>query len=330
MGLNIFGKATAAAAATPETTSTAAVNADKDMHTLLAGIASSQGDLKRAQDQIVRRLDNIELAQRAMVTSQRQTTEHLHRLQSAQHQISEQATAAATDIRLHRQCLARQHIRFPHNAGSKVTGIVELLERIMTALPMRDVLFAQGVNKQFRAVVRDSKVLQRQLYIHAEPLQWTKDGLPLRINPLLSKILFQKYVIIDIDMEGKEGDDGGCRLHELAESDGVKGFGTVIEAKFKSAALTITFSDTYPTDPPQPELAFDRSTVTKSIGRDESWRQMLLTQPPVDIETEFNGKEIRGSDGIKRLGDMADEFHPLAASSTPLAVSSGRGLRVRG
>ncbi|KAK3717979.1 hypothetical protein LTR37_005405 [Vermiconidia calcicola] len=58
-------------------------------------------------------------------------------------------------------------------ASVRVLDTVELLEHILYKLPMRDLLLAQRVCKQWQAVIKDSKKLQRALFF--EPL----DGSPL-------------------------------------------------------------------------------------------------------------------------------------------------------
>ncbi|KAK5124815.1 hypothetical protein LTR85_001528 [Meristemomyces frigidus] len=293
--------ASVASSPTTATTSASVMRADKDLGALLADISSHQNDIKHAQDQILRRLDKIELSQRGLLTSQRQTTEHLHRLQSAQHQLSDQATAVAVDVRLHRQDYARQYVRFPLNAGKRVTHVAELLEHILSELPVRDVLLAQRVSKQFQTVIKGSMRLQCKLFIHAEQPNWSQEGLQIRINPLLGGVLSHKYLIID--------GETGCVSYKIPGSYTTDTC-TMIEADKKSEKLVILLADTDPGMPTcTPEV--ERLTITRSIARGESWRWMLLTQPPIDIETAFNGEEIKSGDGVRRLGDLVDVFHPV-------------------
>ena len=61
-------------------------------------------------------------------------------------------------------------------AASTVFGTYELLENILHALPTRDILLGQRVNRDWRDVVKRSHKLQRALFIMpAGPL----DGPPL-------------------------------------------------------------------------------------------------------------------------------------------------------
>lgn len=56
----------------------------------------------------------------------------------------------------------------PEEATSKVLRVPELLEHILGFLPFRDLLLAQGVNKNFRDVVSTSNTLQKKLHLIAD------------------------------------------------------------------------------------------------------------------------------------------------------------------
>lgn len=347
MGSNVFAKALAngGGASTTAKASTPNTSTDQDLRTLLEGIKSNQDDFKRAQDLVLRRLENIELNHRGILTSQRQTTEHLHRLQTAQHQlqsaqhqisdhqrqisdhqrqisnnqyhISDQVETAVTDVRLHRQDFARQHVRFPLNAGKRVTETTELLERILVELPMKDVLFALRVSRRFQEVIKGSTRLQCKLYIHAETPQWTEHSMYVRINPLLSKAISHKYMMIDGEL--------GAVIYDLAGGqDGDTYF--VMQSRMQDEQFVIKLSDTCPDAVNEyGTLSPDRRTITKSIGGSESWRWMFLTQPPIDIETVFKGRGIDRCNGIKRLGDLADEFHSHGERAYRMQAERGEG-----
>lgn len=58
-------------------------------------------------------------------------------------------------------------------ALTQVLDTVELLESILFALPTKDLIFAQRVNKHFQGVIKQSKKLERALFfepVNAAPL----------------------------------------------------------------------------------------------------------------------------------------------------------------
>ena len=65
---------------------------------------------------------------------------------------------------------------FTKAARTKVLNTNELLEHILLHLPLRQLLFAQRVNKRFRATIRDTPRIKQALFIDpssTERVQWT-------------------------------------------------------------------------------------------------------------------------------------------------------------
>jgi hypothetical protein len=75
-------------------------------------------------------------------------------------------------------------------AAEKVLCLVELLELILLDLPMRDLLLAQRVCRQWRACIRSSSRLKQKLFLetpHPCPRPDTETDLKVEINPLLQE-----------------------------------------------------------------------------------------------------------------------------------------------
>ena len=75
----------------------------------------------------------------------------------------------------------------PTTATTKVFDVAELLEHILSHLPMKDILLAQRVSKQFRHAIKNSLTLQRKLFYLPSKTE-NEDRLP-KVNPFLEKLL---------------------------------------------------------------------------------------------------------------------------------------------
>ena len=90
-------------------------------------------------------------------------------------------------------------------AATAVFDTFELLESILYELPMRDLLLAQRVNKQCRAIIQSSKKLQRALFFvpveggsmslhlrdwtHSQQSTWLWKGAKTKSKPLCNPLL---------------------------------------------------------------------------------------------------------------------------------------------
>ena len=71
------------------------------------------------------------------------------------------------------------------SASSKVLGIPELLENVLSQLPARDLLLCECINKTWHAVIKNSNTLQEKLFYECDLVTLTNDmdGSDLEINP---------------------------------------------------------------------------------------------------------------------------------------------------
>ena len=61
------------------------------------------------------------------------------------------------------------------SASSRVFGIIELLENILSQLPARDLLLCECINKTWYAVIKESKTLQEKLFYKCDLVAWHND-----------------------------------------------------------------------------------------------------------------------------------------------------------
>lgn len=275
--------------------SRAAAGAENDhglLLSLLADIRVNQEDLLRSQVQVVHRLDTIERDQARLRRYQGQVTNRFQQLQIGQNIMAREMAAMAAGVRIHQAYVARQHVCPRHSAGKRVADSAKLLERILLPLHMKDVLLAQRVSKQFKEVIKGSEALQCKLFIRAEPFDWTGNGPIIRINPLLGKIVTHKQVVFNID--GYTGATKESSLVQLPNRE--MGYG--VPSDYAGQQLCIRFIGDERKHPcnVKPDVKY------------ETWRWMLATQPPIDVEAYFNGAAVTKQDNVKRLGDLADWF----------------------
>ena len=71
------------------------------------------------------------------------------------------------------------------SASSRVFGIPELLENVLSQLPARDLLLCECINKTWHAVIKKSNTLQEKLFYKCDPvaLHDDMDESDLEINP---------------------------------------------------------------------------------------------------------------------------------------------------
>lgn len=80
------------------------------------------------------------------------------------------------------------------STASKVFGTYELLEAILYQFPVRDILLAQTVDKQFRKVIAGSNKLQHALFlkpIPVDPMEDRHGNIKVRKNPLLEQLFLR-------------------------------------------------------------------------------------------------------------------------------------------
>lgn len=84
---------------------------------------------------------------------------------------------------VYRDSAVRAHSLY--NAGTRLAETSELLEMVLLKLSCEDILFAQLVNRKFRAVVLGSRRLQQKRFLDTEALEHSADEVVF--NPMIAK-----------------------------------------------------------------------------------------------------------------------------------------------
>jgi len=220
-----------------------------DVLAILSRIESTQTD-------IIARLERLEEAQRNTSGHNRSVTTHIN------------------------------HLVQP--VSNRALAITEILEAILVQLPVQDLLFAQRVNRRFRAVIQTSMTLQRALHFLPE----APDGKP-RINPLLTRS----------DLFNSLGpyDDHVLRRPALAHS-----LPTTIQRHIKAnkpqytlahsklsergdglhdVCLILNVHHAYHANT---RIAVQQKRTSFSAGAHASWRRMHICQPPCRNTWSYN------------------------------------------
>ncbi|KAK4547127.1 hypothetical protein LTR36_001348 [Oleoguttula mirabilis] len=132
--------------------------------------------------------DDVRAIRETLSQMQSSQTEILERLGHLEHAQSEAAghhnslvTHTGHMIRQLNDRVAGLDLQGYKLARDRALAVTEILESILVELPMRDLLFAQRVDKRFQSVIQSSQKLQRALFFLPEPV-----GTEPHINPLLS------------------------------------------------------------------------------------------------------------------------------------------------
>jgi len=291
---------------------------------LLADISADQKTLQDNQLQLYYCLNSIEQKQDFVIRSWTHPAHPSQQLEHAKENAVKNAAAAAADSRSQKAHPTRQDRRFPLKAGKQVAGIVELVEAILLYLPMKEVLLtAQRVNRQFKDVIKGSRSLQRNLFVHAATPKWTEHGLPCLLNPMLHKIVSQKYLLVHC------AHTGGVEIFSFDLHDPYNQIDkfTIVPLQHKGSIIWLSLSDTeFPMVKEDGKLVGGEMETERAITRStkdhESWFPMLLTQPPIDIAMRFNGEKVKRQDGVRRLGDLVNVVHPPDAIWLPKCIKS--------
>lgn len=165
------------------------------------------------------------------------------------------------------------------SARSRAFGVTEVLENILLKLPIRDLLFAQGVSKQFQQVILDSITLQRALFF--KPTPGTLDGKAVTptINPLLAKRMPSHRVPLVFTPKDEIGGSQGtpmCLSVNTVDTPRTTvpyqnpSYAPGFEVKVELTHVTIA-------------KVLGEVTDTTSCHAKGSWRRMLATQPPCQV-----------------------------------------------
>lgn len=177
-----------------------------------------------------------------------------------------------------------------NTAGGRVCGTPELLEMILLQLPMKDVLLAQCVTRQFKRVTTGSGALQQKLFFKAIP--GLSPDTPISLNSMLTKAAIYPRIPVHFD---NAGDEGIYWQGISAERDEPTQTWRVV--------LKLTEKDT---------CSGDMRYVPRLTSG--SWRQMRLSQIPCSLEWELtvlrnSGLRVQGgtigdTDTVQTMDDM--------------------------
>lgn len=209
-------------------------------------------------------------------------------------------------------------------AGVRLVNTTELLEQILwhlgqtwdpdhDDLGLLDLLFAQRVSKQFKAVIDGSQKLQRALYfVPEEP-----DGTAPRINPLLDCIfifdgLEFKYKLGSSVLTNTSDTKYMTRHLSLSKVDirRVEGGPVGVSIRFRMSNLCDWGLPGHPCN--------CRHNCRPLLG---SWQRMLLSQPPMAVAWEASVYDGRGWARISEVQGELDGREVLgvlfSGSETP-------------
>ncbi|KAI7162285.1 hypothetical protein KC349_g2202 [Hortaea werneckii] len=157
-------------------------------------------------------------------------------------------------------------------SGQQVWDTSELLEHILSQLPMRDLLLAQRVSRRFKAVIDSSDKIQQALFF--KPAVLSPTDVP-RINPLLSDYTnYRKTPIAYIDRPKVITFTNDLSLPFVAPAI----FKAVANPEGEEEHVILTSFEHMQRDFPDPTM---RLTPGKYVYG--SWRRMYLSQPPTEV-----------------------------------------------
>lgn len=166
------------------------------------------------------------------------------------------------------------------DAGARVSGTFELLEYILLRLPMQDILLAQRVSKQFNQVIKDSQPLRRALFL--EPALPVPGGTKPE-QPVLNPLLFLRRGTVL----------GGMHVQWRSDLTVLRVMSNPYELPEKNEECMRLCNN-------EPGLCLLREDGVATTGYSkESWKKMLLTQPPSDVELGVERDE--GKPRVKTL-----------------------------
>ncbi|KAK4893525.1 hypothetical protein LTR27_008208 [Elasticomyces elasticus] len=193
-----------------------------------------------------------------------------------------------------------------HSVFNAVLLTTELLEHILSQLPMKDLLLAQRVSRKWRDVIGQSKEMQQQLFLLPQQATHTWDftmvgaSQHLRIRRFRGETGHRK--LEDYCWTFKSGEINKLVVEPIEDID--------LFERADSGANELFYLD--------PKLlTFD--------SPDASWRRMLITQPPTfDLCTHFEFKnagrtcESHNFPNGTTIGDIATLIEDAVADGDEL------------
>jgi hypothetical protein len=168
-------------------------------------------------------------------------------------------------------------------ATNKVLCLVELLELILLKLPMRDLLLAQRVCRQWRACIRSSNRLQQKLFLQtSQPCPRPDTNLTVEINPLLQETFPTFFT------------------HLETLDRGIIGNTKADNSTLKNERLSLLRLASY--NPNLREQAWyeDPSKRAAVLRHDASWRRMYPSHPPPRLG-DFHADHVGCGCGAQRV-----------------------------
>lgn len=201
-------------------------------------------------------------------------------------------------------------------ASERVLHTTELLEHILSYLPMQHLLFAQGISKHFQSVIRDFIKLHRALFKVPDLNHEAGDG-DVKVNPLFHSMWTYSGACVYLVFRNDEGHFNvlpGRKPHNAVPHE---------KAPLRyvsAAALRIS-------------MTIEKDSELLSLVRDGSWGDMFITQPPVPlrVHTIFrrcrNHFLMRAMDGELTASQVMDAVQTTAKQS-PQRLVRGRKKKV--
>ncbi|KAK3628704.1 hypothetical protein LTR56_015665 [Elasticomyces elasticus] len=198
-----------------------------------------------------------------------------------------------------------------HSVFNAVLLTTELLERILSHLPMKDLLLAQRVSPKWRDVICQSPLLQQQLFLpRREEFVW---NLTLADAETGSGLTLTR---LSADIYHQTPDNCPNAIHA----------GDINEMTVQLIDLYNLFeSATASHKSPPPDILEVNCKLLAFSCPTASWRKMLITQPPTHkISTHFEFEDLKViekdlvcSSGVT-MGDIVKPIEEAAATGDEL------------
>ncbi|KAK5745762.1 hypothetical protein LTR17_001264 [Elasticomyces elasticus] len=276
-----------------------------DVYGILGKLAESQAAITKTQASLAEGQAALARSVSELVSVQKETLEAQKEMLEAE---KETAHSMKEMLDVQKKTNAANGTPPPTmDAGSRLTGIFELLEHILLddCVTMDILLLAQRVNKTFNATINNSKALQQKLFFAPLPANAVQEVKLLKVNPLLANGSFLGRLPLYFEPSSRrlkffdKNESGRLRL-----SAGVPAI-QVTRSYWSGSGYMRELS---------PHLYwcfFNHSTSHTSPAPDSrllmagSWRRMYLSQPPrpvfFDVHTSTRYANSRGYKICERL-----------------------------
>lgn len=193
------------------------------------------------------------------------------------------------------------------NNGMRLFRIPEILELVLSYLPIRDLLLAQRVNHRFQQTIGGSDKLQRLLFLQAAPFDPSRPVKPI-LNPLLQSKPPIPPSFLVIHGQGNrclialEYTTVHCVTDPISKRIEVEGDGTVCPGWICCLKIRTLCSPLWEPAEPFEEIK------CYSTG---SWRRMYASQSPYAVWWEARDSTLHNSGAVAkaaRMGELWSEY----------------------